>query len=113
MKLVLITWIDSCGVSQDWQSLREPNKDLKPIVTESVGWIPDDVEHKVETSGSVTKTTSSGINDGHVVITPHRNDYGEDPQGCGAMAIPSCCIQRVTRLVEEANQVLDGMRMEE
>lgn len=79
MKLVLVDWVDSRGVSTHWQRLTDFHKN-NICKMKSVGWLLFDDEESV-------------------CIIPHLGiEEDDDNQGCGEMHIPKPCITKITIL---------------
>ncbi len=79
-RLVLIEWVDSHGVSSDWQYIDECKPSV--VVCQSVGWLIHD--------GKECK-----------VIVPHltKSDHVKR-QGCGEMTIPAASVVKLVELKE-------------
>lgn len=72
MRLCIVEWVDSRGVSDQWTLMEELNK-RDACIVKSVGWI---IEHT-----------------DWITIIPH---LGDDPyQGCGEMTIPRIAIKTI------------------
>jgi hypothetical protein len=77
-KLVLIDWVDSCGVSPHWDFFSEKKNSI--VRCQSVGWLLHD--------GKDAKT-----------IVPHRGNVIEgEEQGCGDMTTPTKSIIKITTI---------------
>ena len=77
MRIELITWIDSFGVSSSWQELGELN--VEPVLCQSVGFVRESNEY--------------------IIVIPHyiKETKQTEANACGDMAIPKCCIK--TRVI--------------
>lgn len=76
MKLVYVEWVDSRGVSENWNTFAWL-KENDICVVRSVGWLLQDTKELIQ-------------------IVPH---IGDDPeQGCGDMTIPRSQVKRMTAL---------------
>lgn len=81
MKIVKIVWIDSRGVTSDWE-FKDEIKPFKPILVTTVGYLlEDNAEYK-----------TLAQSDSEKMVT-------------GLMAIPVCCIKKIEELVvKEINE---------
>ncbi len=84
MKIALIEWIDSKGVTSDWEHLEDLTK-LEPVLVRSVGFLlKSNDDYK-------TLTQSVGL-----------ADNPSDIQVCGRITIPAVCIKSIKILKESA-----------
>lgn len=82
MRLVLVEWVDSRGVSQGWEELDDMKK-REFCVVRSAGWLFQNTDEFIQ-------------------IVPH---MGTNPdQGCGDMVIPRSAVLSVTDLVPAAKK---------
>lgn len=78
--LVLVIWLDSYGVSSEWQEITEIV--APPLTVSSVGWLLHDGEDCI-------------------VIVPHLSQADHKhakQQGCGDMTIPKVAVVSITEL---------------
>jgi len=73
-KLILIEWLDSKGITSQWEYLNEI-KSLKPSRCFSTGFLIEETNHY--------KTIAQGFSASQVI---------------GRMTIPKCAIQRITEI---------------
>ena len=84
MELVLVNWVDSRGVGQEWSVVSDINEGVCKM--QSVGW--------------VLKKTKKQI-----CIAPHVGlEKDGDHQVCGEMHIPMSCVRSVVKLPCESRK---------
>lgn len=76
-KLVIVHWIDSCGVSPSWQHLSDVS-DYEAVKIKSVGWIVHQDQRSISLCPNISKC--------------------DDPQVIGVMTIPKCAVTRIDKL---------------
>lgn len=86
MKLVMVEWVDSYGVSSSWEDTSDISK-VQPVNCVSVGWVLFE-------------------DDTVVTVLPHKAILpGGGTQGCGEMTIPRQAIISVKPLIIQPQEL--------
>lgn len=76
--IVMVHWIDSHGVKQDWS-----DEELRPLICISIGFFIEKIDY--------------------IIISPHYNH--ETNQSCGDMAIPKKAIKKMVYLIDRDKKI--------
>lgn len=85
MKMVKVTWVDSCHMACSWTPLEDVNKTPEPVICYSVGYVAYEDDNSITIAPHLC-TQNGGFEDKDVDVS-------------GVMLIPRCSVTSIEDLI--------------